>query len=200
MVLILIFFTPIIAKFLYKWLRFIYLSFKIPKSSLDTSITGLYNLIAGDTKNFFKRLQSAYDVDGLTRSWLGPILIVDIKSPEDVKMVMNSRDCMNKPYFVSDFSKLSQGTLFGRIEKSHRKILNPYFGPHLRHQSISIVNEKMKIQMEILKRKEGKGEFNVFHNMTALNLEIILSLMELDVDIQNQEEEKRDAYHNNLVL
>ena len=53
-----------------------------------------------------------------------------------------------------------------------------------------------KIRCEI--NTEGKGEFDIFYFMTALTLETILNIMELDVDIQNQKPEYRDSYIKNL--
>jgi cytochrome P450 len=190
------------AKFIYRWIKFILLANKIPKSAFDTSIKNLMDIAMGDNKNFYEKIKKAYEPRGLTRTWFGPMLVVEVTEPEDVKIVLNSRDCVDKPYLVTEFPKLPQGTLFGHVKPwhAHRKILNPYFGLQSLRTIVPIFNKKVKILMDNLEKMEGKGEFNVFHNMSALTLETILSVMEHDVDIQNQEIKSRDVFIENLEV
>lgn len=118
-------------------------------------------------------------------------------TPEDAQTVFNSKKCLDKPYFLK-FTNLPEGSLFGNLEawRSHRKILNPFFGTSaLRVNNIPLFNKKAKILLKIVEKMEGKGEFNVFSNMIALTLETILKVMEYDVDIQNLQSEKRDVYY-----
>jgi hypothetical protein len=186
----------LLLKFLWKWKRFLYLASKIPKSQFDFSWKGILDAINADNKIVFKMIyESLENVNGLAKTWLGPVLFVIISLPEDVRIVMNSRDCLDKPYFIKYPGDIFEGSLFGSLKywHSHRKILDPYFGQRKLKNFLALFDEKSKVLTENIAEKLGKGEFDVFHYMTALTLEIILNAMELKVDIQNLDSKLRDV-------
>jgi cytochrome P450 len=186
----------LIARFAWKWKRFFSLARKIPRSQFDLSWKGVRDVINADNRIVFKMIYESFDnVNGLAKTWLGPMLFVIISSPEDVKIVMNSRDCLDKPYFVRYPGPIIEGSLFGDLKfwHSHRKILDPYFGQQKLKHFLGLFDEKSKILTGNIARKLDQGEFDVFHHMTALTLEIILNAMELEVDIQNLESKLRDV-------
>lgn len=169
-------------------------------STFDFSLRGLRDLVTADTVKMHRLVTENFNnKSDLTKTWLGPILFVITKNPEDVKTVFNAKGCYDKPYFIK-FTQLQKGSLFGNIEywRSHRKIMNPYFGVNGLKSVVPIFNEKTKIMMKNAGKYEGKGEFDVFHIMTALTLETILNVMDFKVDIQHQEEKSRDAFIKNL--
>jgi hypothetical protein len=180
--------------------RFIYLTYKIPLSTFDISPSSIWEFICGDGKVIFDKIDLGLEGTTLTKTFIGHMIMINVLSPEDTKIIMNSKYCVDKPFFMKEFQNLSQGTLFGHLEpwQSHRKILNPYFGLQALRAIIPIFNEKVKILMQNVKEKDGKSEFNVFHYMSALTLETFLSVMEYEKDIQNQRGESRDIFIKNL--
>ena len=197
----LIFFAVfLVAKYFWDHRRFFYLAHKIPSSSVEHSIKGVYEALNADNKTVFKIFRTSFaNIKVCNKSWIGTFLFVGIVKPEDVKLVLNSKNCLNKPRFQK-FLTCPKGSLVSDLEywHSHRKILNPYFGSRSLQNVIPIFNEKVKVLMSNLRKIEGEGEFNVLYSMTALTLETILKVMEYDVDIQNQKSEVRDAFIENL--
>ena len=190
----------LIAKYFWENRLYYYLAYKIPTSSFDRSLKGLYTALTGDNKTVFKLIHDAYNnINVCSKTCVGTMFVGIIKL-NDVKLVMNSKYCLDKPYFLK-FAKLYQGSLFGHIEywQSHRKIMNPFFGIQTLRSLFPIFNEKSKILVQSLKDKEGKNEFDVLHFMTALTLETIMKVMEYDFDLQNKESKSRDVFIENLV-
>lgn len=186
--------------YFWKHKKFFHLASKIPTSSFDYSLKGIYRVLTADNKTIFQMLHASFKNNKVcTKTWVGTFLFVGLSKPEDVKHVLNSKDCLDKPIFVK-FPNILQGSLFGDLQywHSHRKILNPYFGVQGLRYVIPIFNEKSKILMRNLKTMEEKGEFNVLYTMTALTLETIIKVMEYDVDIQNQKGNVRDVFIKNL--
>ncbi|CAG9806564.1 unnamed protein product [Chironomus riparius] len=190
----------LVVKYFWNYRRFFYLANKVPLSSFDYSIKGLYKVLKADNKTIFRIIREGFANNNVcTKSWFGLFLFVGIVKPEDVKLVLNSKDCLDKPRFLK-FTNMPKGSLFGDVEywHSHRKLLNPYFGARSLRNVIPIFNNKVKVLMTNLKKMEGTGEFNVLYSMTALTLETIIKVMEYDVDLQNQKSEVRDVFIKNL--
>ena len=189
-----------VVKYFWDHRRFFYLAHKIPQSSFDYSLKGLYQILTADGKKLFHIAHEAFNGNEVcTKAWIGPCLFVGVVKPEDVKKVLNSKECLDKP-FVIKFANILKGSLFGDLNywHSHRKLLNPYFGTKNLLSIIPIFNRKVAILMDNFKHLDGKGEFNVFYSMTALTLETILKVMDYDVDIQNQKSEIKNAFIENL--
>ncbi|XP_070505831.1 probable cytochrome P450 313a4 [Chironomus tepperi] len=194
-------FVILVVKHFWDNRRFYYLASKIPNSSFDYSLKGLYQILTLDSKKIYLIAHEAFNGNEVcTKAWIGPSLFVGVVKPEDVKKVLNSKECLDKPFVVKN-ANILKGTLFGDLNywHSHRKLLNPYFGAKSLLNIIPIFNEKVKILMDNFKELEGKGDFDVFYSMTALTLETILKVMDYEVDIQNQKSEVKNAFIDNLV-
>lgn len=196
-------FTAFTAAIVWRFKRFVILANKIPSSGFGSRNQNILKFIAeGDTQTVYEELKAVFSSGGMSKTWMGHILFVNIITPEDAKIVFNSKAISTaKPYFVTEFSNMSQGTLFGHVEpwQAHRKILNSYFTQNGLRSVIPIFNDKANILVSVLGKQDGKGEFNVFYHMTALTLETILAVMEYDVDIQKREDKnERDVYIKNL--
>ena len=187
-----------VAKYFWDYRRFFYLAHKIPLSKFDYSLKGIYRAITADNKTIFKMIGDSWAGEHTSKTWLGPLLFVLIKKPEDVKTVLNSKDCLDKPKLIK-FLNIPKGSLFGDVEywHSHKRILNPYFGTKSLQNAIPIFNEKIKVLMSNLEKIEDNGEFNALNLMTALTLETVMKVMEYDVDLQNQKSEVRDVFIEN---
>ena len=189
-----------VAKYFWDHWKFYYLAHKIPFSSFDYSIKGLYRALKADNKTIFIMIRESFANNKVcTKTWVGTFLFVSITKSEDLKIVLNSKDCLDRPRFLK-FLNMPKSSFFGNVEywHSHRKILNPYFSASSLQNVIPIFNNKVKILMTNLKKMEGKGEFDVLYSMTALTLETLFKVMEYDVDIQNQKSEFRDVLVENL--
>jgi cytochrome P450 len=196
-------FIILIASYAWKWKRFFYLARKIPRSQFDLSWRGIYDAIYADNRMIFKMVYESFDnINGLAKTWLGPMLFVIISSPEDVKIIMNSKECLDKPYFIRFPGPVLEGTLFGDVEfwHKHRKILDPFFGQQKLKSLIPLFDEKSKVLAANVAKMVGKGDFEIFHYTTALTLETILNAMELEVDIQNLDSKQRDATIEGLEM
>lgn len=196
--------TAMTFAFVWRWRRFMQLANKIPNSGFGMKNQNPVKFLLGDTVRVYNEFKAVFQEGKMTKTWGGHLLIVNIVTPEDAKIVFNSRtSSTTKPYFITEFSKMPEGSLFGHVDKwaAHRRILNYYFTQNSLRQVIPIFNEKSNILVDVIGKEVGKGEFNVFYNMTALTLETILAVMEVKVDIQRNENKKeRDVYIKNLEM
>ncbi|XP_070505827.1 probable cytochrome P450 313a4 [Chironomus tepperi] len=193
-------FVIFVTKYFWDNRRFYYLAYKIPQGNLDYSLKGLYQILTADSKKIFNLTYETFNADKVCgKAWIGLSLFVGVVKPEDVKKVLNSKDCLDKP-FVIKFANILKGSIFGDLNywHSHRKLLNPYFGAKNLLNIIPIFNEKVKALMDHFKKLEEKGDFNAFYPMSAFTLETILKVMHYEVDIQNQKSEVKSAFIENL--
>ncbi|KAL7025579.1 hypothetical protein ACKWTF_013543 [Chironomus riparius] len=130
---------------------------------------------------------------------MGPVLLIIVGNPEDAKIVLTSKDCIEKPNFMKFFGA-PESILFGDYGPwhAHRKILNPYFNAQGVKALIPLFNKKTRIFMDVVKEMEGKEEFNIFYYLTSLALETITKVMDFDVNILNLEKVEREGYIHNL--
>ena len=184
-----------ILNFFWRNRKFIYLASKIPNSTLN-----LQKLCTTDHKKIFRELyEHVKNYPDLSKLWFGPILFVTPTKPEFLNIIFNSKDCIDKPYFKR-FFELDGGSLFGEPDlwQRHRKILNSFFKIQSLQSVVPVFNSTITRFLHNIQKLEGKGEFNIFHNMSALTLETILQVMDYDANIQNQKSENRDYFIKNL--
>lgn len=184
----------LLLNYLWSKRKFINLAYQLPFSDHKYNLQALKDIINADGKKLF---EMAYDsiknVETISKTFHGPLLLVVLEDPDDVKLVMTSKDCLDKSSIMK-FANINQGSLFGTLEawQRHRKIMDPYFGALSMKNFMPLFNEKSLILTRNLSKYLGKKEFDIFHDMTALTLETVLNAMELDIDIQNMDEEERD--------
>lgn len=179
--------------------RFFYLASKIPTSSFDKSFSGLLKIFNVDNKTAFKLLSNSFvNLRGCTKTWFYG-LYCEVIEPADIKIVLNSENCMDKPFFIKFFN-IPQGSLFGELKywQSHRRIMNPYFGSQALKDLLPIFNERSKVLVKVLE-KMGNAEFDVMYPMTAMTLDTIMRVMEYEIDLQEMDVKLRDVYINNLL-
>lgn len=79
------------------------------------------------------------------RIWFGPKLVVGISDPEDIKTVLNSGDCLDKPYIYKQLHiNLSLVASPKEIWKRDRRALNPSFSNGIMTRFLPVFNEKAK--------------------------------------------------------
>lgn len=195
-ILALIFVLILILKYLLDNRRFYFLINKIPWSDFKYNFNEIYKLYRGDSKYMFELAFNAMKDKHIetTKAFFGYYWTVIVPKPDDLKIIMNSKDCLDKAPFQK-LAIINQGSLFGELDawQRHHKIIEPFFGTLAVKNFIPIFNEKSKILVKNLERKLNKEEFDVFRDVAALTLEMILNAMELDVDLLNMEESERDV-------
>lgn len=92
------------------------------------------------------------------RAWFGPSLIVGIDDPEDMRVVLNSDQCLDKPYFYS-FMRNETGLLTSTKEvwKFHRRALNPTLNTKMVISFVPVFNQKAKVMVDRLESSLGKS-------------------------------------------
>ena len=183
-----------LVNYLWSNRKFFYLVYKLPFNDQKYDLQALKDIINADSKILYNLCYNANkNMDGISKSFLGPLLVVVVADPDQIKIVMTSKDCLKKSSLM-DFANIPEGSIFGTVVawQRHRKIMDPFFSALNMKNFIPLFNEKSLILTRNLSKYLGKKEFDIFHDLTALTLETVLNTMELDIDIQNMEEEERD--------
>lgn len=83
--------------------------------------------------------------------WLGPMLIIGVSKPEDIRIILTSDDCLNKPHVYKFFHcKSSLIATDKEIWKPHRRLLNAAFKPKVLQSFVPILNENSRILIKKL--------------------------------------------------
>lgn len=132
----------------------------------DWPVLGIAGFLIGKSKNdVFAAVTDMFDnqPDTVTagKGWLGPILVVTIADPNDLKTVLTSEDCLDKPY-VYRFLNSNNSLLSASKEqwKHDRRQLNPTLNKKMIHSYVPIFNEKAKLCTDIIANAEGVVDFH----------------------------------------
>jgi cytochrome P450 family 313 len=83
-----------------------------------------------------------YVTKRLFKYWFGSVLIVSCLNPEDVKIILNSPHCLEKPRFIySSIANFALLTISGEEYKVHRKAITPLFTPKSLKNLLPLVNQ-----------------------------------------------------------
>ncbi|XP_055604846.1 cytochrome P450 4c21-like [Uranotaenia lowii] len=87
----------------------------------------------------------------LSKTWLGPQLVVCVAHPDLVQKILKEPSCCEKPFFY-DFINLEHGLFAAKYKvwKPYRKVLNPTFNTKVLHSFIPIFqkcSQKMVLRM-----------------------------------------------------
>ncbi|CAO1364516.1 unnamed protein product [Diamesa serratosioi] len=180
----------------YSWNRrhFYKLAAKIPGPKGLPFIGIALKFLGKDNKDILKvliRLSANYGSP--CKVWLGPVCFVIIERPEDMQLVLNSQNCIDKSH-VYQFFGARKGLIVsgGNLWRTHRKLLNPTFFVKVINTFIPKFNETSKKMIDIFDRKyAGQKEFNAFNPISLFILETLLSTtIGLNKDVQNDENNK----------
>ncbi|KXJ83621.1 hypothetical protein RP20_CCG003848 [Aedes albopictus] len=123
------------------------------------------------------------------RAWLGPKLFVFIDNPEDMQVVLNSPNCLEKADLYR-FFRCEKG-LFSSpasVWKVHRKLLSPCFSPAILASFVSIFNVKSGILVQRLEKNLGQEAFNLFGDISRCTLDMICATtLGTNMDLQSNE-------------
>ncbi|XP_063709170.1 probable cytochrome P450 313a4 [Culicoides brevitarsis] len=112
------------------------------------------------------------DYSSPAKAWFGPVLAILVDSPEDLKIILNSPNCLQKA-FPYDFLRVNCGLMSAPAEmwKTHRKYLNPCFNPKLLQSFLPIFNVKSK---------------TMGNETSALSVSFCLLMLAMHQDIQER--------------
>ncbi|KAL1394468.1 hypothetical protein pipiens_011932 [Culex pipiens pipiens] len=106
--------------------------------------------------------------------WLGPLLMVVVDRPEDLKIVLNSQHCLDKvdPY---RFFRVDRGLFAAPKElwKRHRKVLMPAFGPKVVDGFLPTFAKTSRSLCRELERFLPAGEVNIQYQVEKCALKSI---------------------------
>lgn len=115
-------------------------------------------------EKMFEYLMSLTDVYGSPmKFWYGPAnLIVMVDQPEDINIILNSENCLDKALFYN-FVNAGTALIVAKKEKwkVHSKILLRAFNNKFLESSVAVVNEESIKLVESLSDKVDGNEFDI---------------------------------------
>lgn len=76
--------------------------------------------------------------------YAGPILVVVVREPDEIKVLLNSEHCFEKPFMLySSFFTYGLLTTGGDVNKLHRKTVSPLFTPTNLQHLLPLLNKKV---------------------------------------------------------
>ncbi|XP_058448760.1 cytochrome P450 4c21-like [Malaya genurostris] len=117
---------------------------------------------------------------------VGPLVHVFLFNPEELQIMLNSPNCLNKSLHYS-FLRVDLGVFAspGHIWKGQRKLLNLSLGPAILNSSITMFNEKSAILVNQFEKYADGIEHNIYRDIAKCALDIIYyTALGLDFDMQ----------------
>ncbi|CAO1404680.1 unnamed protein product [Diamesa tonsa] len=138
-------------------------------------------------QGIFKQILAiAREFPSPSKFWAGHLCFVVIDKPDDLQIVLNSQDAIDKPIvyeLMNDHGLIIDG---GDLWRSNRKLLNPAFNHTIVQTFSPMFNEKSRILVKVLAKHLNKGEFDAYHPLSGCTLDSLLSTsFGLEKDIQN---------------
>lgn len=124
------------------------------------------------------------------KAWFGPIPILWVKDPEDVKTLLNSNEAFEKPSLYKQLFSYGFLTIGGSAYRRQRKVVSSLFHTSSLEENLPTINEKMK---SFLSRFDGnlKDEmFDVSHNVLDFTLDTLLATT-FGMDSSSEETRKK---------
>lgn len=153
-----------IAIEIYKWLT----NKKIGNfvSAFNYPVIGVGGFLIGRSKyDIFATVNEVFEnqPDSVTAgySWLGPQLVITLTDPDDLKTVLTSDNCLDKPYVYKFFN--SNNSLLSAPKeqwKHDRRQLNPTLNNKIVAKYLPIFNAKAKVCTEIIANANGIVDFH----------------------------------------
>ncbi|XP_039300946.1 cytochrome P450 4V2-like, partial [Nilaparvata lugens] len=124
------------------------------------------------------------------RVWIGPLLIVVLKNPEDIQIVLNSSKTLGKdPLYRFFRNTVGTGLFSAPVDKwkKNRRAITPAFNNKLLEQFVPVFNQQNKLLVEKLAPHLNKAEqFDLFDLISPATLDIICQTA-LGIDVKAQD-------------
>lgn len=130
------------------------------------------------------------------KMYFGPILVVNVREPEDIKTVLNSEYCFEKPFMIYrsyfTYGLLTSG---GDINKLHRKMISPLFYPTNLQSYLPVINKVVTKFLNNFDNHLSLNEIEMSHYALKFTLNsTILTLFGVD----NISEEAENEFLKNF--
>lgn len=132
------------------------------------------------------------------RGWFGPVLVIGLSAPEDIQIIMNADECLDKPYIYSHLHN-ETGLLASQkdVWKQHRRALNPTFNSKVIASFIPTFNEKAKILTKRMEKYYGKS-FDIYRPVFKCMIDMISNTtLGMKWQIQNS---RGDDIHDMFII
>lgn len=182
--------------------RFYFLLYKIPWCNFKCTLREFINYYYGDSKYFYSFEKNFLTCnETIAKFFGGSCWIVILQKLEDVKIVLNSKNCLDKGSIQKLFD-LDMGSVFGSLDawQRHHKLIKIFFNAKSVKKLAPIFEEKSLTLVEVIRKKVGDGAFDIFDDMAVLTLEMILNVMEFEVDLQNSNEGEKKTLIQTLKM
>lgn len=114
--------------------------------------------------------------DHPTRIWVGPDLYLLTANPEEVQVLLNAPECLNRDTtyeFVKPLMGNGLVTLPVAKWKEHRRLINPTFNRHVLKSYIPIFNAETNTLAKLVGQELGKGSFDIYKYIDRCTLDTI---------------------------
>lgn len=190
----------VVLKYFWDHRRFYFLLYKIPSGELKYYLKDVFKLYYYGGVKFLMQFGSEYFKNKKTvKFFFGSCWVAMPQTPEDINTVMYSKDCLDKGP-IQKVMNADQGLIFGHLNAwhRHRKLLEPFFNNLGFKNFIPKMNQKSLNLTRFMEKRVNQKEFNVYHDIAALTLEMILHVMDFDIDLLNMQENERNTITNSL--
>ncbi|XP_055299855.1 cytochrome P450 4g1-like [Sitodiplosis mosellana] len=137
-----------------------------------------WSLIGKSTASLFKEITEVTKTHGTPlKGYMGPALVISLDRPDDIKTVLMSPNCLDKPYLYQFYPRPC-GILnarSGTFWKPIRKLMNPSFNLKILQSFVPIFNEKAQYMLDKLDKQAGNANFDILPFMNALTLDMVCS-------------------------
>ncbi|KAK7604566.1 hypothetical protein V9T40_005752 [Parthenolecanium corni] len=125
--------------------------------------------------------------------WLGYVHYVIISKPEDLQVVLNNSNCLEKSNFYKFFiNTVGEGLFSAPVEKwkKHRRLITPAFNTRLMETFFPIFNAKNERLVQRMKKEADTGKyFDLWPYISSNSLDIICQTT-MGYDINSSESTK----------
>lgn len=114
--------------------------------------------------------------DHPARIWVGLDLYLITSNPDEVQVLLNAPECLNrdKTYkYVMPLMGNGLVTLPAEKWKEHRRMINPTFNRQVLKSYIPIFNKETNTLTNLLEKQLDKGAFDIYKYMDRCTLDTI---------------------------
>lgn len=132
----------------------------------------LFKIKSSNTFDLYNEISNSYERIG--KIWCGPMLVILIDHPDDIKVVLNSKYCLDKPE-VYRFTGLGDGLITARehVWKVYRKHFSHAFSTNALKSFVPVFNNTIKNLLDTLDKKVGGPPHDIFEHLVTFNAEAI---------------------------
>lgn len=151
-------------------------------SPIDYPVIGAMGAVIG--KNQFdifeiiiKLFENQPDSVTCGKAWLGTKLLVTFSDPDDLKVILNSDDCLERPYMYQFFQSNKSVLSVGREQWKHdRRQLNSTLNTKMVASFYPSFNQKVQLCTKIIADAKGSIDFHRTFLKCLLDMHFVTSL------------------------